>query len=85
MKKLRLGAIALMWCVSGIAFADCVKPVFTGENLWKLVKRIGECMDESFDMISSAVDVIACADTAHCPGPVCRRAAFHPAGGGGER
>jgi len=46
-----------------ISSANCIKPIYSGENLWKLVARIGECLDDGLQEIESKVDAIQCAST----------------------
>lgn len=50
--------------VTSSTSADCVKPVYSGENLWKLVARIGECFEDSFEHINSQIDTITCNSSA---------------------
>jgi uncharacterized delta-60 repeat protein len=60
--KKSMRVVALLTVLShGNAVADCIKPIYSGENLWKLVARIGECLDDGLQEIESKVDAIECA------------------------
>jgi uncharacterized delta-60 repeat protein len=59
-------SIRVLFCVAilfnGALSAECIKPIYPGENLWKLVARIGECIDDTLELTNSKLDSLACAN-----------------------